>query len=741
MLGALGALVVLAGATTAVAAPVSVGHSGWSWGDPAPQGNTLNDVAFAGATGYAVGEFGTVLRSEDGGASWAGLPSGTRNSLTQVQVLDPRTVIVGGGCTVRESTDAGASFKRLPVTESESNCATRVASFSFLSATTGFIEQADGTILLTTDGGQTLQPKTRVPLNGAGAGQIAFLSPTTGFAVGGGNASGRIFRTTDGANSWTQVASTPAPLSGIAFLSASTAFAVGAGNTLLHSTDGGGTWTQLPLAVPGSGGQLTHISCSDALNCLIATGRAPQGQTNTLIRTTDGGMTGSLISASEQDLLAVCFSTSSNVVAVGVGGATALSSDGGASFPTLISHKLGTGQAGLIRIGAAPLDAYVPWGPGAIAATTNGGSNWSLLRVPTSAGLADVGFPTVQVGYALNSAGTVFRTANGGLSWSILSASGGHPTALLAPRENTVLLIGPRGVRRSTNAGAAFDPIDAEVVTGRRHGKPHKVKLAGFDLSSGAQPAGAAIFAFGKDVLRSTDGGRSWTLIPRPLAKHSMSAISFVSASTGYETSAGRLFATRNGGRSWREIHSVDPTAVETMARLSFSSRSDGYLVGNLGQRETLQRTTDGGRSWTPEVIATNLAAVAAGGSVDYAVAGGPGSLFQTIDGGLSPTPSKLTLSISSPRKLSAAKLKRAAHRVKLSGRLSPALGGETIVVQWTSGNGTWHSHNVLATANGRFALTVSGIKSSTDFIAQWTGNDVYSGAGTAAVQLTVTRR
>ena len=113
--------------------------------------------------------------------------------------------------------------------------------------------------------------------------------------------------------------------------------------------------------------------------------------------------------------------------------------------------------------------------------------------------------------------GTVFRTADAGLSWSILSSGGGAPAALLAPSVNTVLLTGARGVRRSTNAGASFAEVNATVLMRRAHHRARKVKLSNFDLSGGAQIAGGAIFAYGSDVLESTDGGAHWTLIPRPL--------------------------------------------------------------------------------------------------------------------------------------------------------------------------------------------------------------------------------
>jgi photosystem II stability/assembly factor-like uncharacterized protein len=743
VLGTICVLGTSVAAPSALAAPVSVGHSGWTWGDPSPQGNTLNDVVFAGARGFAVGDFGTVLRSEDGGNTWVGLPSGTTNDLTQVQEVDPNTVVVGGGCAVRESINGGASFQRLPVNESESACATKVASFSFLTASTGFIEQADGTIFLTANGGQTLEAKTPVPLNGATATQLQFVSPTTGFAITSGDDGGRIFRTTDGADSWTQVASTPAPLSDIAFVTPTIAYAVGANSTLLHSLDGGNSWTALPLALPAGTGalSLTQISCSDETHCLIATAPAAAGNTNVLVRTSDGGMTGSLVSASKQNLLSVSFSTAANAVGVGEGGATVLSSDGGATFPTPVSHNLGSELLGLVRIGQSPLDAYAPWSAGQIAATTDGGSSWSLLRVPASANLEDVAFPTTEVGYAVNSAGTVFRTATAGLSWSILSSGGGAPVALLAPTVGTVLLTGPSGVRRSTNSGASFSPVDTSVVTGHRHGRAVKVKLSSFDLSRGAQLAGTAVFAYGKDVLESTDSGGSWTEIPRPLPKHPVTAISFVSPTSGYEISNGRMFFTLNRGRSWKEILSVDAANVDSLVQVSFSSAADGYVLGQFdGANDVLERTEDAGATWTPEMLPFTAGSVTAAGAVDYAEGKEASSLFQTTDGGLSATASTLTLAVSGPHRLSTAKLRKAGGRVRLTGHLTPALGGENVVISWPTG-GTWHFKNVTVTSSGTFALTVSGIRSTTDFIAQWAGNDLDSGAGTTATRLTVTHR
>jgi len=190
-------LVVGLSAAPALAAPVSDGHSGWNWGDPTPQGQQLSAVAFDGATGFTVGDFGTVLESVDGGATWTGVPSGTITDLSVVQEVNPNVVIVGGGCTVRESVNGGASFTSLPINPTESSCPTDVASFSFSDPNTGYVELDDGTIFFTSDGGQTVQAKTSSPINNGTATDLDFVSPTTGFAVAGasqGNGGGVIER-------------------------------------------------------------------------------------------------------------------------------------------------------------------------------------------------------------------------------------------------------------------------------------------------------------------------------------------------------------------------------------------------------------------------------------------------------------------------------------------------------------------------------------------------------------------
>src|SRR4051794_27120402 len=132
------------GAPAAYAANnVTVGHSSWFWGNPQPQGNTLNAIDFAGGTGYAAGDFGTLLKTADNGFTWTGISTGITVTLNQVRLLDANTVFIGAGCLLRRSDDGGTTFKRILATSSERRCPASVTSFYFTTPLIGYVLLSD----------------------------------------------------------------------------------------------------------------------------------------------------------------------------------------------------------------------------------------------------------------------------------------------------------------------------------------------------------------------------------------------------------------------------------------------------------------------------------------------------------------------------------------------------------------------------------------------------------------------
>lgn len=91
----------------------------FSWALPIPQGNSLGGAAFTGlTTGFAVGARGTVIRSNDGGATWSlvELYPTFAADLNDVIIIGPGELLaVGAPPGVYRSTNDGASWSAVTI--------------------------------------------------------------------------------------------------------------------------------------------------------------------------------------------------------------------------------------------------------------------------------------------------------------------------------------------------------------------------------------------------------------------------------------------------------------------------------------------------------------------------------------------------------------------------------------------------------------------------------------------------
>lgn len=711
------AVTVLCAAPLGAQAAVTVGHSGWDWGNPTPQGNQINALEFVGSRGYAAGDFGTVLRSDDGGSSWTGIRTGITPNLNVVRTVGADTIIVGGKCTLRRSDNGGQNFSRLPWTASDQSCSADIRSFYFPDSSTGYLLLDDGNVFRTANAGQSWTRKTAVPTTKATGGQatpndIVFTAGDTGFVVTSG---GQIYRTTDGGGSWTLLTTSGAAINGIFFVDANNGFAVGDSSLVLKTVDGGATWTPKDTGFGGLG--LTHIRCADALACLISDSAGDR-----LLRTIDGGDTWSSVSPSTKPVYAAAFASATRAVAAGQTGATVISDGGGANWSTVGGDIGGTYK----RLRASsPTTAYAVGVGGVLARTTNAGESWSTLGVSTAADVRDVSFPTDAVGFALDSTGSVLKTFDSGASWQVLNTGTSVvPQAILAPDENTVLLIGPKGVRRSVDGGGHFSPVSGKAVS--------KASLVEVDS------AGSSIFAYsGKTLIVSTNKGGSWKKVKRPPG--SLNWVDFVSSKLGFALATnGRVWRTSNRGKKWSELPAIGNDVGNVLA---FGSGKSGYVATDgFGDTEGgwIFHTSDGGKTWRPQLVSSAQIPVSGGlaaadATSAFALAG-DNSLFRTTSGGDAGDASTLTV------KPSKKKLKKRG-KAKLNGKLSPASGGEDVVVSARAkGSTSWSSKTVEVAANGTFTVTFK-VKKETIFVAQWAGDDDRNGDGSTVATVKVGRR
>ena len=82
----------------------------WRWQNPLPQGNNLRDATLVSAnTGTLVGDYGTIVRTSDGGNNWSVQSSGTTETLWCVSFTDSNSgTVVGKNSTILRTTDGGA---------------------------------------------------------------------------------------------------------------------------------------------------------------------------------------------------------------------------------------------------------------------------------------------------------------------------------------------------------------------------------------------------------------------------------------------------------------------------------------------------------------------------------------------------------------------------------------------------------------------------------------------------------
>jgi photosystem II stability/assembly factor-like uncharacterized protein len=713
------ALAVVAAFTyaTAVSAPaaVTVGHSGWEWGNPSPQGQTIQALEFEGASGYAAGWFGTLLSTDDGGTTWRGSATGLTVPLERISLIDTDSVVIGGECAVRRSDDGGQTFTRLPWTATDLRCSAKVAAFDFPTDQVGYLVLDDGSVLSTADGGRTWSRKTAIPVTGGTSHpskptDVTFLTPDTGVAV---SQPGGIYRTTDGGSSWSHVHAGNSVLSSVHFPSPLVGYVVGTAGAVLRTDDGGLSWTPKPY--PGALG-LRGIRCATPLACLVTNG------SQTVLRTVDGGTTWSSVTAATQKILAAAFSSPTRAVAAGEGGAAVLSDDTGATWRP-VGKRLSTTFSRVRAL--SPSVAFATGPSGALARSDDGGATWSEVGVSTSEDVIDVSFASEATGYALDAAGTLLRTDNSGQSWQILNTgTAARPQAVLALGTQTVLLAGPKGVLRSTDGGNTFTRVRGRLL--------NRSKL--FNVDRG----GESVFVYGsKNILVSTTGGRTWQKVRLP-RKTLVQAVDFVSPRTGFALGQdGQVYKTRNRGDRWLDLSGV---GNDDATGLSFSTGSHGFLTLKRFGSEPfgyVVRTTDGGRTWRPQLVGTDEP------SPEGLVATGPGGAFLLADsrallfttsGGDRGDPSKVTLRTR----------RRTVRRravIKITGRVSGAKGGAHVVISRRErGERAWVSRTATVASNGTFTTNWKLVKTAA-FIAQWAGDENSIGDGSPPLVVRTKRR
>jgi photosystem II stability/assembly factor-like uncharacterized protein len=370
---------------------------------------------------------------------------------------------------------------------------------------------------------------------------VSFPTPTSGWAVGD---QGVILATTDGGATWREQASGVPPMAppggcdrgvggepiqsmctnvlwDVDFVDDTTGWAVGSDGIVVHTRDGGATWTRqelppldsIPGLGPGPGGtdlraphweSLTAVSFTDSRAGTVV------GPGGTILTTADGGITWQWRGDRRfGGLMGLAFGDRQHGQAVGlaVTGLTpyisVVTADGGATWE-IRQPPSRTSVSNANFSGVAALDArraVIAGNAGRILATADGGLTWVVQRGDTTETFQDIAFGDDRRGLAVGSAdfsgsprASIAVTVDGGETW--------------APRLVDGLILWGVDFATPTTAYAVGCAHQVEVVVdGYRYQPCGQSLIARITLPAGAYqvPVRVPATASGVQVLLATD--------------------------------------------------------------------------------------------------------------------------------------------------------------------------------------------------------------------------------------------
>jgi photosystem II stability/assembly factor-like uncharacterized protein len=592
----------------------NISFSQWKCINPQPTGSWLYGVKMLDAdNAFMVGSAGYIGRTNDGGANWEMLNSGTGNTLKALHFCDKNNgIVVGLMGTILATSDGGNSWAQQACPSNRD-----LYGVSFINKNDGAAVGTKGTILITHDGGNNWISKTLdTTFDFYG---VSYLTKTNLVAVGASNYTtyGGVYRSTDAGVSWNKVnCGQFGDLHGVSFIDSLRGTAVGFYNIVLQTVDGGISWTtQL-----NSSGRLNSICKVDELHqfaagdgvfkvysdgtiveltnpkpdlylgisfCDTSNGIAvgPEGE---VIKTTDGGNTWTFSKKGTDAILwEVAFADKNNGMIVGMdihknAGMILRTKDGGVNWDSIVTQST-TSLYDIVYMN--PGTAIAVGAYGLVLRTTDSGANWSVQHVDSTIALKDVAFWGSSSGIAVGDAGTILRTTDGGITWEKQISGVNYLLKGVSYRDadNLTIVGSTASVLISSDGGVTWAP---QGFTN----SPTESALKGvrfFDKNNG--------IIIGSGIYVTKNGGTTWSFI-KDFFFTQLSDISYGDSANVYIVVGGVLLHSSDGGDTWSN-EAFSPVQING---ISYVGNDFGIAVGYGGM---IMRYTNPVSSINSEIV------------------------------------------------------------------------------------------------------------------------------------------
>lgn len=422
-----------------------------------------------------------------------------------------------------------------------------------------------------------------------------------------------VVRTNDGGSTWAY----SYPLTGFhayydLSFSGTTGWLVGSGGAILKSTNKGQNWSD--QSTVGFENWTSVVALTNSFAVSI-------GSNGKIARTTDGTNWSLMtVSGAVKNYNCVSFNgtdiNNSKGIAVGAGGALAISTDGGLNWT--VQANITTSDLNSVFYQSGTSNVWAVGYNGEIWKSTNDGASWTQLPSGTGSILYDIQIIGGR-GY-IAGAGRILRSVDNGDSWSNYynDVDGSILFGISMTSLNTGWCVGQGGKVLLNTDGVSFN------VVSKGYG-PFKV-FRGVDFSN---LSNGVACGDGGLIKYSTDGGLNWNASTSGTT-NDLSAVAFTDANTVcIAGDLGTILRSTDGGGTWSSVH----TGGVFYGGLAFGSTNSGVAVGNNG---AILKTTDGGATWTPKTsgVTNNLTAVSfSTAAKGFAVGSGSTILFTSDEG------------------------------------------------------------------------------------------------------------
>lgn len=279
-----------------------------------------------------------------------------------------------------------------------------------------------------------------------------------------------------------------------------------------------------------------------------------------------------------QNLLSIFFLDASNGWIVGgaggaVKGAILKTANAGATFTSQSTVVFSDNKS----IAATDVNnAWIADGTTFIEHTANGGTSWNFQATGSTDPLQHLFFVDAKIGWAVGNNGRIMKTINGGTNWTTqTSGTIANLTKIFCLNANIAWAAGANTTfLKTTNGGTLWQPVNIPLIP----------VYTNSDISDiffrDANTGWAALNAGGGPILRTGDGGNTWTTYYATNGS-TIFSVWFTDLNTGWAVGTfGGISKSTDSGVTWANFQDVGDAFLNCVF---FTDADHGWICGTGG--------------------------------------------------------------------------------------------------------------------------------------------------------------